>query len=73
MATSDDPISTPVEPMRVSYAIGRMLGVDDFQAEQTYHRGRLARVLSLALGPGTLTGLRVEDNRPAAPKRSSCA
>jgi hypothetical protein len=58
----DDPISRPVDPLRVSYATGRMLGVEDFQAEQTYHRGRLARVLSVAVGTGTVSGLKVQSN-----------
>ena len=68
MATSDDPLSQSIDPIRVSYATGRMLGVEDFQAEQTYHRGRLARVLSVAVGSGTVSGLKVHDNRPAAPE-----
>ena len=45
-----------------------MLGVEDFQAEQTYHRGRLARVLGVALGTGTLSGLNVTLSTPAAAK-----
>ena len=57
-----------VDPLRVSYATGRMLGVEDFQAEQTYHRGRLARVLGAALGTGTLSGLKVTLSTPALAK-----
>ncbi len=57
-----DPLSQGADPLRVFYAVGRMLGVEDFQAEQTYHRGRLARALSTALGPGTISGLKVQTN-----------
>jgi hypothetical protein len=67
MASNSDPLSTAVDPVRVSYATGRMLGVDDFQAEQTYHRGRLARGLSAALGAGTVSGLNVQTNGAANP------
>src|SRR5258706_7614223 len=66
MATNVDPLTQTVEPKRVSYATGRMLGVEDFQAEQTYHRGRLARVLAAALGTGTLSGMNVKTNGAAA-------
>lgn len=54
-----DPLSTPPSPERVFYSTGRMLGVEDFQAEETYHRGRLARALMQACGAGTLSGLLV--------------
>lgn len=66
MASNSDPLSSRVDPLRVYYATGRMLGVDDFQAEQTYHRGRLARVLGTALGSGTISGLNVQTNGAAA-------
>jgi hypothetical protein len=36
-----------------------MLGVEDFQAEQDYHRGRLARTLLQLYGTGTVSGLLV--------------
>ena len=68
MATNRDPLSAPIDPLRVSYATGRMLGVEDFQAEQTYHRSRLARVLAAALGTGTISGLNVVATTPADPK-----
>jgi hypothetical protein len=45
---------------RVFYATGAMLNVDDFTAEQAYHRGRLARALAYLHGWGTVAGLRVE-------------
>src|SRR3974377_1919600 len=67
MAASTDPLSQTVQALRVAYATGRMLGVQDFQDEQTYHRARLARVLSAAIGTGTVSGLKVQPNgAPAA-------
>lgn len=68
MAMNDDPLSTAIDPLRVAYATGRMLGVEDFQAEQTYHRGRLAKVLSTAIGSGTVSGLKVQGNGAAKPE-----
>jgi hypothetical protein len=67
MPTNADPLSQTQAPLRVFYATGRMLGVEDFQAEQTYHRGRLARVLVQALGSGTVSGLKVQSNNAADP------
>jgi hypothetical protein len=58
MAEETDPIVNDFTPQRVAYAIGRMLGVEDFQAEQNYHRNRLARVAQV-LGAGTVYGLNV--------------
>lgn len=55
---ADDPIIADFSPQRVAYAIGRMLGAEDFQAEQNYHRNRLARVTRM-LGTGTVFGLNV--------------
>src|ERR1700712_438215 len=52
-------LSKPFAPNRVSYSLGRMLGVDDFQADQDYHRGRLARALLQLCGTGTVSGLNV--------------
>jgi hypothetical protein len=51
---------------RVYYATGAMLGADDFEAEQAYHRGRLARALACLHGWGTVAGLKVEIE-PALP------
>jgi hypothetical protein len=60
MATpTTDTLSTPPAPNRVYYSLGRMLGVDDFQADQDYHRGRLARALLQLCGTGTVSGLLV--------------
>jgi hypothetical protein len=58
MADNIDPIVADFKPQRVAYAIGRMLGAEDFQAEQNYHRNRLARVARV-LGTGTVYGLNV--------------
>jgi hypothetical protein len=54
-----DPLAESLTTERVNYATGVTLNADDFTAEQTYHRARLARALSCALGMGTLAGLRV--------------
>ena len=66
MATTTSPISAPIDdlnpppaPSRVYYSLGRMLGVDDFQADQDYHRGCLARALLQLCGTGTVSGLNV--------------
>lgn len=65
-ATSSSGIDEPADPLagtyaveRVNYATGVMLQADDFEAEQTYHRGRLAQLTRHLLGFGTLSGLRV--------------
>jgi hypothetical protein len=44
-----------------------MLGVDEFQTDQTYHRGRLARLLLQAAGTGTLAGAKVQTNAATDP------
>jgi len=54
-----DPLEARPSPERVNYATGMMLQADDFAAEQTYHRGRLAQLSRYLLGHGTLAGLRV--------------
>lgn len=59
MASPTDTLSTPPAPNRVYYSLGRMLGVEDFQADQDYHRGRLARALLQLFGTGTVSGLNV--------------
>ncbi len=55
----NDTINPPPQALRVFYSTGRMLGVEDFQAEQDYHRGRLARALLAVNGAGTVIGLKV--------------
>jgi hypothetical protein len=52
-----DPLTTSTSPDRVFYAPGVLLAADDFQAEQLYHRSRLARVLAYLHGSGTAAGL----------------
>jgi hypothetical protein len=59
MATFSDNLNPPPPPKRVFYSTGRMLGVEDFQADQDYHRGRLARALVQLYGTGTVAGLKV--------------
>src|SRR5277367_6178501 len=54
-----DDLNPPPAPSRVYYSLGRMLGVDDFQADQDYHRGCLARALLQLCGTGTVSGLNV--------------
>jgi hypothetical protein len=55
-----DSLNPPPSPQRVFYSTGRMLGVEDFQADQDYHRGRLARALVQLYGTGTVAGLLVK-------------
>ncbi|HEX9939375.1 MAG TPA: hypothetical protein VGB15_19695 [Longimicrobium sp.] len=63
--TENDPLLTRgLRPDRVAYAIGALLGAEDFAAEQGYHRGRLARALAYLHGTGTVAGLRVESEAP---------
>src|SRR5258706_10724714 len=64
ISTLKDPLDGSLAPERVFYSVGALLGVEDFAAEQTYHRGRLARALSFLDGYGTVSGLRVEYQAP---------
>jgi hypothetical protein len=74
---ADDPLAGVLAPDRVFYAEGVLLSAADFEAEQAYHRGRLARALAALHGSGTLAGLRVvwqaaqaaEVGPPARPAR----
>lgn len=60
MSTRTDPITVkPEPPDRLVYATGVMLDAQDFEAEQLYHRGRLARALAYTQGSGTVAGLAV--------------
>ncbi len=65
MATPTDNLNPPPAPRRVYYSTGRMLGVDDFQADQDYHRSRLARALLQLYGTGTVSGLFVQTQNTA--------
>lgn len=68
MSTQNDPLAQAPQPAdRLHYATGVMLDAQDFQAEQTYHRGRLARALSYLHGSGTAAGLRVGWQGPVGP------
>jgi hypothetical protein len=59
-STRTDPLTAgPASPDRLAYAVGTLLDANDFEAEQTYHRGRLSRALSYLHGVGTIAGLRV--------------
>ena len=62
-------VNFPPSPTRVYYSTGRMLGVEDFQAEQDYHRGRLARALLQITGSGTVTGMLVQTDGNADPAK----
>jgi hypothetical protein len=59
MVKGGDSLPQQEGPDRVHYATGVLLGAEDFQAEQDYHRGRLARALAYVMGYGTLAGLKV--------------
>lgn len=63
-AARADPLEAHAPPERVNYATGVLLDAEDFRAEQTYHRSRLARAMSALAGFGTVAGLRVQP--PAA-------
>jgi hypothetical protein len=62
-----EPLDQSYSPDRVFYALGRMLSVEDFNDEQTYHRGRLARALFYMEGSGTVAGLEVKYQGPIGP------
>ena len=59
LAPESDPLFRSASAERPFYATGMLLGADDFLAEQSYHRGRLAHLAALTTGGGTLAGLRV--------------
>lgn len=62
MATrKDEDLNDPKALERLHYETGVLLAADDLRAEQTYHRGRLARALAALHGSGTVAGLKVED------------
>jgi hypothetical protein len=62
-----DPLLQAPAPERVHYATGVLLDAQDFLDEQTYHRGRQARVLDYLHGSGSAAGLRVWWARPLDP------
>lgn len=55
-----DALAARLNPERLFFADGAFLSQDDFTAEQTYHRGRLARALAYLHGAGTIAGLDVD-------------
>ncbi len=59
MSTQKDPLFKSQSPDRVYYAFGALLDENDFSCEQTYHRGRLGRMLSYLHGSGTVAGTEV--------------
>lgn len=71
MTTRTDPLVQKREAVRPYYALGVLLGADDFTDEQSYHRGRLARALAYLHGSGTVAGLAVavEPGTPAQEER----
>src|SRR5687767_7675049 len=66
-APADPLAQRPEPPDRVAYATGMLLDAQDFEAEQLYHRGRLARALRYLHGSGTVAGLRVVWRPEVAP------
>jgi hypothetical protein len=58
-STTADALDQREDPDRVFYATGILIDKDALQAEQDYHRGRLARALVVGGGSGTLLGLKV--------------
>src|SRR5260221_8293287 len=69
MAVMTDNLNPPPAPQRVFYSTGRMLGASDFQADQDYHRSRLARALVQLYGTGTVAGLSVQTDGNADLKK----
>ncbi|HMC26962.1 MAG TPA: hypothetical protein VKM56_04110 [Verrucomicrobiae bacterium] len=67
MNNESEPLDQNYSPDRVFYAFGRMLSVQDFDDEQTYHRGRLARAMAYLEGSGTVAGLKVLYQGPVGP------
>ena len=59
MTTRPDLLDGQNSPDRLYYATGVFLDATDLQAEQTYHRSRMARVLDYLHGYGTVAGLSV--------------
>jgi hypothetical protein len=55
----DDALLSADTRDRLYYALGVLLDASDFDAEQAYHRGRLARALAYLDGMGTAAGLKV--------------
>jgi hypothetical protein len=56
---ADDPLEAAPTPERLFLFDGALLTQEHFRLEQTYHRSRLARILSMLHGYGTVVGLNV--------------
>lgn len=67
MAKRQDTLPKAKGADRVFYETGVLLNADDFQAEQDYHRGRLARALAYIIGSGTVAGLKVQHEEAVPP------
>ena len=66
--TVTDPLLDPLLlPERLHYHTGVLLDREDFRAEQTYHRARLARLARFLHGYGTVAGLAVRHDPAVAP------
>ncbi len=66
-----DPLMGSLLPERLHYHTGVLLDRDDFRAEQSYHRGRLARLARYLHGYGTVAGLEVIYEPALAPAGSN--
>jgi hypothetical protein len=67
LLTEPDRPGQLLPPDRVFYDEGVLLDAADLRDEQSYHRGRLARVLTYLHGSGTVAGLRVVWDKPLKP------
>ncbi len=70
MSAIPDPLAEAETLDRVFYATGILLDARDFQDEQNYHRGRLARALAAVCGCGTIAGLEVQYELEQAPGKT---
>lgn len=66
MSTRLDTLNETSAPDRLAYQIGLLLGAEDLEAEQRYHRGMLGRALRFLHGHGTAAGLEVRWQEPLA-------
>ena len=58
---------------RVRYFAGQVLGVQDFQDEQDYHRGMRRRLVQCLVGAGVVRGLAVEVSDADGGQRKSAS
>ena len=64
MTAANDALIDAETRDRLHYAMGVLLDATDFDAEQAYHRGRLARALAYLHGFGTVAGLKAGHKPP---------